>query len=128
MPIDEEPIYEFPPDWSPELREQRAMLWAPVSWLLPIWLTPRQGDASEPDYLALKPLLLPRVPIAGELFQLPGHYATVDSVRWSSDGRVIVKLQPGQVAPEYLDELRAAGWTVFLRRDADEWLHAQTVH
>lgn len=121
---DEEPVYQFPAEWPLELREQRAALWARVNWLLPIHFVPVQAESQEPDYLALKPQLLPRVPVAGELLALPGHYATAESVRWQSDGRVMVKLRPGHVAPEYLDELRADGWTVFPRHDANEWLGA----
>lgn len=122
MTADDEPRFEIPPWWPHEFVDERVALWSSVNWLLPICLVPAQ-PGSEEDYLALKPQILPRVPIAGEQFELPGCYATVEHVRWTADGRVTVRLRRGHVEAAFLDALRQSGWTVFPRHDADDWLH-----
>jgi hypothetical protein len=112
------------PDWPPEIQELRAGLWPVVNWLMPIRLEP--AAEGEVDYLALRPQLLPRVPVAGDWVYVPRHRALVDRVEWSEDGRVVVRLQSAAVDAGYLEELEQAGWQTFPRHDADEWLRGLT--
>ena len=93
-----------------------------VNWLLPIRLTPLKDPPGEVDYLALRHQLLPRVPVAGEAFVLPGLNAEVSQVTWRADGRVTVRLVDVAAAAAYLDTLTGAGWDVFTRHDADALL------
>jgi hypothetical protein len=86
-----------------------------------------QDPPGDYDWIAQKVQFLARVSVAGERAELPGqHVATADAVIWRSDGEVAVNLAPEAVEIAYLDALRADGWAVFPRRDADDWLKAAT--
>jgi hypothetical protein len=118
--VDFDPGSLINPSWPPEAQELRATLWPVVNFLLPIRLQPAaEGEA---DYFALKPQLLPRVPVPGEWLEVPRGRALVDRVQWTSDGRVGVHLQEAAMDASYLDELGQAGWKTFPRQDADDWL------
>jgi len=118
MDFDAESLFD--PSWDEETRHLRGTLWPVVNWLMPIRLEPAaEGEA---DYLALKPQLLPRVPVAGDWVEVPGYWARVERLSWGADGRVLARLQEARVEPGVIDDLDRAGWQTFPRQDADEWL------
>lgn len=114
----------------PDAARQRVTLWPVVNWLAPLYI---RGDGEtqvisgrqQPDYIAMRSQLLPRVPVPGEECGLPGAVkAMVESVLWTEDGRNMVTLKEVIVPPDYLDLLAANGWVVSTREDPDEWLRA----
>ena len=122
--VDFDPESLIDPAWPVEVAELRTTLWPVVNWLMPLRLEP--ADEGGADYLALRPQLLARAPVAGEWLYIPRHRARIERVEWTEDGRVIGRLQDADVEPSYLEDLERAGWQVFPRHDADEWLRRIT--
>ena len=120
--MDEAPDPEslFPSDLPDDARYLRAVLWSKVNIVLPLRSS---REAPEPDYLALKHQLLPRVPTVGENVDLPDSLSIVERVQWAAeaDGMILVRLRERVVEPAYLPLLEQAGWKTFTRHDADEW-------
>ena len=112
-----------PPEWTGATAAQRIALWPVINWVMQIYVKPVAEPRGDPDFLALRYQLLPRVPAVGEDVIVPGYRASIDKVTWGEDGRVTVGIAAAVVDAAYLDELASAGWTVFPRHDADAWFN-----
>ena len=91
--------------------------------LLPVQIVDATGAVAS-DQFGLRTVSLPRVPIAGEQFEVAGYVATVENVRWYWDGRVRVRLVGTHVPLEVIERMEAEGWQVVPWEDEppSEWL------
>jgi hypothetical protein len=112
------------PSLPPQVRELRLALWTIVNWILPVRLHP--VAAQEFDYLALRPQLLPRAPVAGDWVLLPDSWAQVERAQWDDQGRFGARIHTVTRKAGYLEDLERAGWETFTAGDADDWVEKLT--
>jgi hypothetical protein len=104
---------------SPRADDPRAALWPEAA--LPVPLSPDLGQ--EEDMLALKPIVIPRVPVPGEQVEIAGRWATVERVRWERHMLPVVRTQTlPRTHPGLIEKLESQGFSVMPRGDAGAWL------
>jgi hypothetical protein len=101
-----------------ERDESRIGLWPEVNLAVPVH-PDRSADA---DVLAVKRVVLPRVPVAGEQVEVVGRWASVEKVRWERTAPPTVRTQPLLAVAGLLEGLEADGFRLVRRDDADEEL------
>jgi hypothetical protein len=104
---------------SPRADDPRAALWPEVALLVP--LSSDLGQVE--DMLAVKPIVIPRVPVPGEQVEIAGRWANVEKVRWERHMLPVVRTQALPTThPGLIERLESQGFTVMPRDDADDWL------
>ena len=100
---DRVPVH-IPDDWPEEIATARLIHWTVVTWVVGLVGVPPKADISA-DFLAIKAVLLPRAPVAGDQLMLAGSNSVVNFVRWHDDD-CVARLADGPATDGVLERLR----------------------
>jgi hypothetical protein len=114
---------QIPEEWSDDIKLARLYNWAPVTWVIGLWTARPESEGQRPDLLAMKLVVLPRAPVAGDQVEFAHGWVPVDYIRWRGStramGQCVAHLRNSVATSELVSELEADGWEVIPGTDPD---------